>query len=93
MGDDYYQFVEKAHTLKGGATGKAYRLGDRVEVQVARVDLEQRKIDFALVDVRPAVAPPRESERPSKRSSGQKAARGKGGKPAPARRRAPRRRG
>ena len=51
MTDDYYQFNEKAHTLKGENTGKVYRLGDRVEVQVAKVDLEQRKIDFALVDV------------------------------------------
>ena len=36
MTDDYYQFNEKAHTLKGENTGKVYRLGDRVEVQVAR---------------------------------------------------------
>ena len=51
MTDDYYLFNEKAHTLKGENTRKAYRLGDRVEVQVVRVDLERRQIDFALVDV------------------------------------------
>ena len=51
MTDDYYRFDEKAHTLKGENTSKAYRLGDKVEVQVARVDLERRQIDFALVDV------------------------------------------
>jgi ribonuclease R len=51
MTDDYYRFHEKAHLLKGENAGKAYRLGDRVEVQVARVDLERRQIDFALVDV------------------------------------------
>jgi ribonuclease R len=51
MSDDYYQFDEKAHTLRGENTGKAYRLGDKVAVQVARVDLEQRKIDFALLDI------------------------------------------
>ena len=51
MTDDYYRFDEKAHLLKGENTKKAYRLGDRVEVQVARVDLERRQIDFALVDV------------------------------------------
>src|SRR6185295_11610375 len=39
MSDDYYQWSEKAHTLKGDATGKAYRLVDRVEVQLARGDL------------------------------------------------------
>ena len=51
MTDDYYRFDEKAHLLKGENTKKTYRLGDRVEVQVARVDLERRQIDFALVDV------------------------------------------
>ncbi|MCG6927181.1 MAG: ribonuclease R [Acidobacteria bacterium] len=56
MNDDYYRFDEKAHLLKGENTGKVYRLGDRVEVQVVRVDLDQRKIDFALVDVLERVA-------------------------------------
>jgi len=51
MTDDYYLFSEKAHLLSGESTKKAYRLGDKVEVQVVRVDLEQRKVDFALVDV------------------------------------------
>jgi ribonuclease R len=89
MTDDYYQFNEKAHTLKGENTGKAYRLGDRVEVQVARVDLEQRKIDFALLDVlqRAAASGParrrggRSSERPSGRSSGRPTPPRRGGKP------------
>jgi ribonuclease R len=51
MTDDYYLFDEKAHQLKGENTKQVYRLGDKVEVQVARVDLERRQIDFALVDV------------------------------------------
>jgi ribonuclease R len=51
MTDDYYRFDERAHVLKGENTRKVYRLGDEVEVQVVRVDLEQRKIDFALLDV------------------------------------------
>jgi ribonuclease R len=51
MTDDYYLFDQKAHQLKGENTKKAYRLGDKVEVQVAKVDLERRQIDFALVDV------------------------------------------
>src|SRR6266540_55429 len=51
MTDDYYLFNEKAHVLKGENTKKTYRLGDKVEVQVVRVDLERRQIDFALVDV------------------------------------------
>jgi len=51
MTDDYYRFNEKAHTLLGENTGSTYRLGDKVQVQVVRVDLERRQIDFALVDV------------------------------------------
>ncbi len=51
MADDYYRFDEKAHLLKGENTKKVYRLGDKVEVQVARVDLERRQIELALVDV------------------------------------------
>jgi ribonuclease R len=51
MTDDYYRFHERAHSLRGENTKTTYRLGDRVEVQVVRVDLERRQIDFALVDV------------------------------------------
>jgi ribonuclease R len=51
MTDDYYLFNEKAHTLRGENTRRSYRLGDKVEVQVVRADLERRQVDFALVDV------------------------------------------
>ena len=51
MTDDYYRYDERAHLLKGENTGRTYQLGDRVVVQVARVDLERRQIDFALKDV------------------------------------------
>ncbi|HWP64694.1 MAG TPA: ribonuclease R, partial [Candidatus Limnocylindria bacterium] len=55
MADDYYRFVERAHVLRGENTKKVYRLGDRVRVQVLRVDLERRQIDLGLVDVLEAV--------------------------------------
>ena len=45
---DYYQFDPIKHTLRGERTGKMYRLGDPIEVQVARVDLDQRQVDFIL---------------------------------------------
>jgi len=51
MADDYYVFDERAHTLKGENAKRVYRLGDRAEVQVARVDLERRQVDFALKDI------------------------------------------
>lgn len=46
--NDYYQFDVIHHRMRGERTGKVYRLGDLVEVRVARVDLEQQKIDFSL---------------------------------------------
>ncbi len=48
MEDDHYRFVEREHTLRGERGGRAYRLGDEVEVQVARVDRDTRRIDFAI---------------------------------------------
>jgi ribonuclease R len=51
MADDYYRFVESAHLLRGENTKKIYRLGDKVAVQVVRVDLELRQIDLGLVEI------------------------------------------
>jgi ribonuclease R len=51
MADDYYRFVERAHILRGEKNGRVYRLGDRVRVQVIRVDLERRQIDLGLTDI------------------------------------------
>jgi ribonuclease R len=59
MADDYYRFVERAHILRGENKGKTYRLGDRVNVQVVKVDMERRQIDLGLVEILNAV---RESE-------------------------------
>jgi ribonuclease R len=51
MADDYYRFVESAHMLRGENTQKVYRLGDKVQVQVVRVNMEVRQIDLGLVDI------------------------------------------
>ena len=55
MADDYYRFVEQLHILKGENTRKVYRLGDRVRVQVVRVDMERRQVDLGLVEILDAV--------------------------------------
>lgn len=47
--NDYYQFDPAKLALIGERTGKRFRLGDVVMVQVARVDLDERKIDFELI--------------------------------------------
>jgi ribonuclease R len=60
MADDYYRFVDKAHILRGESSGRVYRLGDRVKVQVIKVDMERRQIDLGLSEILDRV---RESER------------------------------
>jgi ribonuclease R len=47
--DDYYEFREKEYALVGVRKGRRLRLGDRVRVQLVRVDREERHLDFALV--------------------------------------------
>ena len=49
LGSDYFQFNETLHELRGERTGMRYRITDAVNVQVARVDLEARRIEFRLV--------------------------------------------
>jgi ribonuclease R len=61
MADDYYRFVEQQHILRGENTKKMYRLGDKVLVQVVRVDMERRQVDLGIVDILEAV---RREERP-----------------------------
>ncbi|WP_075186626.1 ribonuclease R [Teredinibacter haidensis] len=52
---DYYQFDATHHRLVGERTRKAFRLGDELKVQVVRVDLDERKIDFELNEAKPRV--------------------------------------
>lgn len=44
--NDYYQFDSGSQSLVGERTGRTYRLGDAMRVQVSRVDMETRRIDF-----------------------------------------------
>ena len=47
---DYYHFNPTRHCLDGERNGRSFRLGDLVQIQVIRVDLDNKKIDFALAD-------------------------------------------
>lgn len=47
---DYYHFDPVRKTLSGERRGKQYRLGDRVRIIVLKASLEERKIDFRLVE-------------------------------------------
>ncbi|MGH9256625.1 MAG: ribonuclease R [Vicinamibacterales bacterium] len=92
MADDYYRFIEQQHMLRGENAKRVYRLGDKVLVQVVRVDMERRQVDLGLVDilealrreerprgaVRSKVKPKRErrGQRPGRRERGARRARG-----------------
>jgi ribonuclease R len=45
---DYYDHDNVAHCLRGRRGGKVYRLGDSIRVKVAKVDVDERTIDFVL---------------------------------------------
>ena len=49
LGGEYYRFDEARQELRGERTGVRYAVGARVRVQVSRVDLDGRKIDFRMI--------------------------------------------
>ena len=50
MNDDYYIFRQDRYLLVGERSHRSFRLGDRLRIRVARVDKEERFIDFVIVD-------------------------------------------
>ena len=47
---DFYHFDALRKTLTGDRRGQEYRLGDRVRIVVLKASVEERKIDFRLVE-------------------------------------------
>ncbi len=86
MADDYYSYLETTHTLRGENTEKTYRLGDRVRVQVLRVDMERRQIELGVVQILDAVRQ-EEGRRHARRSKSRPKREGRR-EPAPGRREA-----
>jgi ribonuclease R len=66
LGGEYYRFDEVHQELRGERSGARYAVGTRVRVQVSRVDLDGRRIDFRLVR-------DGELDVPSSRSRGERA--------------------
>ncbi len=73
LADDYYRYSEQSHSLLGENTRRVFRLGDKVRVQVVRVDMERRQIDLGIEDVLESVrkdedrrGAPRSQARPKK---------------------------
>ncbi len=50
MHSDFFDFDEAHYRLRGRRTGKQYRLGDRVRIKVEAANLEQRLLDFSLIE-------------------------------------------
>jgi len=76
---DYYHYDPVHHRLIGERMGRMYRLGDPIKVIVARVDLEEKKIDFELSDKTPVVtgAMPKKSKHRKGKSSQERKPSGK----------------
>ncbi|MGY0578700.1 MAG: ribonuclease R [Paraglaciecola chathamensis] len=69
LDNDFYQFDETKQHLVGENSGIVYRLGDPLEVKVAGVNLDERKIDFVLAKAPPK---PKGGRRGAKKSTSSK---------------------
>jgi ribonuclease R len=55
LGKDYFHFRKELQAIVGEKSGLRYQLGDAMTVKVVRADLESSKIDFQMVQAKPAV--------------------------------------
>ncbi|GAB2521771.1 ribonuclease R [Lysobacter humi (ex Lee et al. 2017)] len=65
--NDFYHFDPIRKTLTGDRRGKEYRLGDRVTIVVLKASVEDRRIDFRLVEEGGGLKPPPPRGQPAKR--------------------------
>jgi ribonuclease R len=50
LADDFYEYDEENYCIKGRSTGKIYTLGDKVNIEVVKADLQKKQLDFKLAD-------------------------------------------
>lgn len=50
MEDDYYEYLERQHTLRGRRKRRAFRLGDKVVVRILRIDLGKKEVSLGVVE-------------------------------------------
>lgn len=48
--DDYYEYDQKNHCAIGRRTKKVYHAGQNVKVRILKTNMENKKIDFELID-------------------------------------------
>jgi ribonuclease R len=89
VSDDFYLFDPTRGQLVGRRTRRVFKLGDKVEVQVAKVDTFKKQVDFKLAgmtderprrDARPARQPQRQLQRPPQRQPQRQEQRPRSGK-------------
>lgn len=52
LDDDYYIHDEKKYAIVGKRTKKQFRLGDKIQVKLVRVDEERSELDFTILDLK-----------------------------------------
>lgn len=76
--NDYYHYDSVNHELRAEHSQRVFRLSDEVEIQVARVDLDERKIEFVLAEDAGEISEGADSRRPKARRQVKKDGGGKG---------------
>lgn len=81
---DYYHFDMAHQRLTGERSGRSFALGSRVQVQVVRVDLDDKKIDLELIDSKPPRKAPggKKGSKPASRSKSKPQSKRQSGKAA-----------
>ena len=77
LSDDYYRFDEAKHALHGERGGRVLALGDQVRVRVTKVDVERRRLDFALEEGPLARVAPVQEKRTRQRGGRRRRGRGR----------------
>jgi ribonuclease R len=60
---EYFDHDRNTFSLVGRRSGKTYRLGDKIRVTVAHVDVDRRELDFQLVTEQTSKRPPRSPDK------------------------------
>lgn len=50
LADDFFEYDEENYCIKGRSTGKVYTLGDKVNIEVVKADLQKKQLDYRLAD-------------------------------------------
>jgi ribonuclease R len=65
--DDFYEYDDRRHMLVGRDMGRRFRLGDRIRVRVARVNVDRHLVDFSVVESGAKKSRGKKERRPNRR--------------------------